>query len=444
MTTDPRFLPRSSFVRLMQAHAISVAGDASVAASLAGSLFFAQPTSAARSDILLYLLLAMAPFALLSPVMGPILDRFRGGRRIMVIISCLGRALLCLAMVQFIIQPTPEGLLIYPLAFGVLVLQKTYSIARAALVPAIVNDPTQLVRANSRLAIISLIASMVGGGPAFLLQVIFDARFSLTLAVIMFSIATVLSFRIPSTQIVQNEAEERLESAETHQPSVLLAGSAMAVIRIAVGVIVFLSAFSFKDDKLGLGVVLGAYAIGGFIGNAIAPIARKHVREEVILVSCLLGAATFTLFGAIAGGNIAGAAMAAMAVATATAAGRVGFDSLLQRDGPDAARGRAFARFETRFQVAWVAGALFGIIPFGEDFGLFALGLLLLFSGLSYLAALRSARTAPSRSKLRPQAVDNAWRATKGQMRTRYQQSKAVKRKSDAARRAERTNRNEQ
>ena len=128
------------FVRLMQAHAISVAGDASVAASLAGSLFFAQPTSAARSDILLYLLLTMAPFAVLSPVMGPILDRFRGGRRIMVIISCLGRAVLCLAMVQFIIQPSPEGLLIYPLAFGVLVLQKTYSIAKAALVPAIVTD----------------------------------------------------------------------------------------------------------------------------------------------------------------------------------------------------------------------------------------------------------------------------------------------------------------
>ncbi len=415
----------------MQTHAISVAGDASVAASLAGSLFFAQPTSAARSDILLYLLLTMAPFAVLSPVMGPILDRFRGGRRIMVIISCLGRAVLCLAMVQFIIQPSPEGLLIYPLAFGVLVLQKTYSIAKAALVPAIVTDSSQLVRANSRLAIVSLVASMVGGAPAFLLQVVFDARFSLAFAVMMFTVATFFAFRIPRTRVVQNATEEKLESEETHQPSVLLAGSAMAVIRVAVGVIVFLSAFTFKDDKIGLAFVLGAYAVGGFIGNAVAPVARKRVREEVILTTCLLSAGALSLLGAIAGGDIVGAALASLAVATASAAGRVGFDSLLQRDGPDAARGRAFARFETRFQLAWVAGALFGIIPFSEDFGLFALGFLLVLAGLSYLTALRSARTAPSRSKLRPQVVDQVWDLTKGRVRSRYKASRAAKRKLD-------------
>ncbi|MBJ7260585.1 MAG: MFS transporter [Acidimicrobiia bacterium] len=415
----------------MQTHAISVAGDASVAASLAGSLFFAQPTSAARSDILLYLLLTMAPFAVLSPVMGPILDRFRGGRRIMVIISCLGRAVLCLAMVQFIIQPSPEGLLIYPLAFGVLVLQKTYSIAKAALVPAIVTDSSQLVRANSRLAIVSLVASMVGGAPAFLLQVVFDARFSLAFAVMMFTVATFFAFRIPRTRVVQNATEEKLESEETHQPSVLLAGSAMAVIRVAVGVIVFLSAFTFKDDKIGLAFVLGAYAVGGFIGNTVAPVARKRVREEVILTTCLLSAGALSLLGAIAGGDIVGAALASLAVATASAAGRVGFDSLLQRDGPDAARGRAFARFETRFQLAWVAGALFGLIPFSEDFGLFALGFLLVLAGLSYLTALRSARTAPSRSKLRPQVVDQVWDLTKGRVRSRYKASRAAKRKLD-------------
>ena len=415
----------------MQTHAISVAGDASVAASLAGSLFFAQPTSAARSDILLYLLLTMAPFAVLSPVMGPILDRFRGGRRIMVIISCLGRAVLCLAMVQFIIQPSPEGLLIYPLAFGVLVLQKTYSIAKAALVPAIVTDSSQLVRANSRLAIVSLVASMVGGAPAFLLQVVFDARFSLAFAVMMFTVATFFAFRIPRTQVVHNATEEKLESEETHQPSVLLAGSAMAVIRVAVGVIVFLSAFTFKDDKIGLAFVLGAYAVGGFIGNTVAPVARKRVREEVILTTCLLSAGALSLLGAIAGGDIVGAALASLAVATASAAGRVGFDSLLQRDGPDAARGRAFARFETRFQLAWVAGALFGLIPFSEDFGLFALGFLLVLAGLSYLTALRSARTAPSRSKLRPQVVDQVWDLTKGRVRSRYEASRSAKRKLD-------------
>jgi predicted MFS family arabinose efflux permease len=288
----------------------------------------------------------------------------------------------------------------------------------------VVDDEGELVRANSRLALVSLVASMVGGAPAFLLQLAFDASWSLVLAMIMFSVATVLATRIPRTQVVQDPAEAELEAEELHQPSIQIAGSAMAVIRIAVGVIVFLSAFSFKEDKVALAVVLGAYGIGGFVGNLVAPIARRHVREEVILVSCLLGAAAFVLFGALAGGSAGGAALASIAVATASAAGRVGFDSLLQRDGPDAARGRAFARFETRFQVAWVFGALFGIIPFSEGVGLFALGILLLFAGLSYLAALRTARTRPPRTTLRPEAVDRAFVKAKGEFRDRYRRNR--------------------
>jgi hypothetical protein len=432
---DPRFLPPTPFSRLVATHAASVCADACVAASLAGSLFFAQPTNAARGDILLFLLLTMAPFAVVAPVMGPALDRIKGGRRIMVVASCLGRAVLCLAMAQFIIKPSPEGLIIYPLAFGVLVLQKTYAVARAALVPALVDDENELVRANSRLALISLIASMVGGGPAFLLQAVFDARWSLGLAMVLFAVATVLAVKIPRTQIVQDETEKELETEELHQPSILLAGSAMAVIRIAVGVIVFLSAFSFKDDKLELFVVLGAYAAGSFVGNIIAPVARRQVREEVMLVTCLLVSAVAVLLGALSGGGVGGAALASIAVASASAAGRVGFDSLLQRDGPDAARGRAFARFETRFQVAWVVGALFGIIPFGEGVGLLVLGILLLFAGLSYLAALRSARTRPQRTTLRPEAVDRAFGKARDELRTRYGRSKAAKRRAAGERR---------
>jgi hypothetical protein len=435
MPEDPRFLPPTPFQRLVSTHAASVCADACVAASLAGSLFFAQPTNAARGDILLFLLLTMAPFAIVAPIMGPALDRIKGGRRIMVVGACAGRAVLCLAMAQFITQPTPEGLIVYPLAFGVLVLQKTYAVARAALVPALVDDEDGLVKANSRLALISLIASMVGGGPAFLVQLIFDASWSLVLAMIVFSVATVLAFKIPRTQIVQDEEEKELEQEEISQPSILLAGSAMAIIRIAVGVTVFLSAFSFKEDKIELGIVLGAYAVGGFVGNIVAPIARRHVREEVILVTCLLTAAGFVLLGGLTGGSVGGAALAAIAVATASAAGRVGFDSLLQRDGPDAVRGRAFARFETRFQVAWVLGALFGIIPFGEGVGLLALGLLLLAGGLSYLAALRSARTKPQRTTLRPEAVDRAFGKAKGELRDRYQRSKAGRRRAVSARR---------
>ena len=41
---------------------------------------------------------------------------------------------------------------------------------------------------------------------------------------------------------------------------------------------------------------------------------------------------------------------------------KLAFDSLVQRDAPDANRGRSFARFETRFQLVWVIGALLPLL----------------------------------------------------------------------------------
>ncbi len=198
--TDPRFMPPTPFARLVRVHAVSVVGDACLAGSLAGSLFFQGTTSGARDKVLLYLILTLAPFAVVTPVLGPALDRIAGGRRLTVVASCVGRALLCLVMSRYITKPSPEGLLIYPLAFGTLVLSKGYSIARSSLVPTVVSDPDDLVRANSRLALISGIFTLVGVGPALLLQWIFDADWSLVLAAIVFVVATVLAAKLPRTE----------------------------------------------------------------------------------------------------------------------------------------------------------------------------------------------------------------------------------------------------
>ena len=182
MSTDPRFAEPTPFARLVYAHAVSVAGDACLTVSLAGSLFFQNPAGAAREKVLLYLILTMAPFAIVAPVLGPMLDRSRGGRRMLVIVSALGRAVICLAMAQYVSKAAPEGLLIYPLAFGALVLAKGYTIAKSALVPAVVHDKAELVNANSRLALLSVIAATVGGVPAAGVQHLFGADWSLRMA----------------------------------------------------------------------------------------------------------------------------------------------------------------------------------------------------------------------------------------------------------------------
>ena len=75
-----------------------MAGDTLITMALADSLFFSIRPGAARGKVILYLLLTMAPFAVVGPLLGPVLDKSRTGRRTVVILSAASRALVCLSM----------------------------------------------------------------------------------------------------------------------------------------------------------------------------------------------------------------------------------------------------------------------------------------------------------------------------------------------------------
>ena len=407
MSTDPRFAEPTPFARLVYAQATSACGDACILVSMAGSIFFSSPTSAARGKVLLFLLITMTPFVIVAPVLGPALDRMKGGRRLFLISSAAGRALLCLALAMYISKPAPEGLLVYPLAFGVLVLQKGSAIAKSALVPALVKDDAELVTANSRLALINAVAVFAGAAPAFAVYKLFGADWSLRFAAVVFVVATILAIQIPRTRLraPSDERLQKLERDEMHTPSILLGSSAMAVLRASVGFLAFFTAFSLKHDLFALGLAGAAAYLGNLLGVLVAPALRRAAREEVILASSLVLPAAFALLGAVVAGA-AGFVLAAGTLGIGAAAGRLGFDSLLQRDGPDAVRGRAFAKFETRFQLVWVIGGVIAIIPFAKQMGLFLLAIVLGFAAVSYVAALRAARGRVMRTKLLPEAVD--------------------------------------
>ena len=72
-----------------------MAGDTMVTVSLAGSLFFSVSPAEAKGKVLLYLLLTIAPFAVVSPLLGPLIDRSANGRRILVALSAGLRVVMC-------------------------------------------------------------------------------------------------------------------------------------------------------------------------------------------------------------------------------------------------------------------------------------------------------------------------------------------------------------
>src|SRR5256885_3952010 len=88
----------SPFGRLALTHACSVAGDTLLTVALAGSLFFTIKPGAARGRVALYLALTMAPFAVVAPLLGRALDRSRGGRRLFLVGTAAGRAVVCWLM----------------------------------------------------------------------------------------------------------------------------------------------------------------------------------------------------------------------------------------------------------------------------------------------------------------------------------------------------------
>ena len=85
----------SGLSRLIQMHVFNTAGDAAVAISLAGSLFFQVPSGEARDQVALFLALTMLPFAVVAPLIGPFLDRFAHGRRWAIGATMALRAFLC-------------------------------------------------------------------------------------------------------------------------------------------------------------------------------------------------------------------------------------------------------------------------------------------------------------------------------------------------------------
>ena len=152
------------FARLARVQLVSAAGDALFTIALAGSLFFNLDPAAARPKVALYLILTIAPFAIVGPLIGPLIDRLRGGRRAMVIASGMGRAVLAFLMIRHL-----NSLLLFPEAFGALVLGKTYHVAKSAIVPGLVRGHEDLVEANSKLVLLSGIGGALAAGPGLLL-----------------------------------------------------------------------------------------------------------------------------------------------------------------------------------------------------------------------------------------------------------------------------------
>lgn len=368
------FDQRSPLGRLAVTHVLMTAGDTLLTVSLAGTLFFSISPEAAKSKVLLYLLLTMAPFAVVAPVLGPAIDRSRGARRALVVASAAARVVVCLEMAGHV-----HGLLLFPLAFLMLVLSKVYLVTKGAIVPLVAgSDPAgpgparagpgrlEMAAVNARLGLLASLAGFAASLPAIAVLKLLGAPWVLRLDALVFAAATLAGLRLP----LRGRRPPRSAGAPAGEPSVLarltvhpevtLAASAMSVLKAVVGFMTFLLAFDLRRHGVALywyGLVLAASVAGSLLGVLIVPRARQTLSDQQLLMASVWLVVAGGGVAAVAGGLVV-QSLLALSVGMAGAAGKPAFDAIVQHFVPTAQQGRSFARFETRFQLVWVVGAL--------------------------------------------------------------------------------------
>ena len=350
----------SGMSALLGAQALSSAGDALVIVALASTVFFDVPLGEARGRVALYLLLTLMPFALLVPVAGPLLDRFRHGRRTVLATTALVRGLVAMSLATSL-----AGLGLFPQALAVLVLSRAYGVARSAALPRVRPPGLTLVAANARVNVASVLATGVAAAVGGAVSSLLGPDWVLRLASLVLIAAGVVALRLPPQVDEDREPDRgrapafRLLAAEPVVVSPLVAAVAL---RGLAGFLTIFLAFLLRDQDAStqvIGVVVGAVVGGQLLGTGLASRLPPDVTRRLTLVSLLLPAVGCTAAAVLGGSTWAAAAAGVTGVSYALS--KFALDASLQTHVPPVSSSGAFSRSETGMQLAFAFGGAIAV-----------------------------------------------------------------------------------
>jgi MFS family permease len=415
----------SGLARLIELCALNAAADAAVAISLAGTLFFQIPTGEARGQVSLFLGLTMLPFAIVAPLIGPLLDRFSHGRRWAIGATMALRAFLVWVLADSV---TSNSIWLFPAALGVLVSSKAYNVTRAAAAPRLLPKGLSLVTVNARMSMAGVVGVAVSAPIAAAASAI-GPEWCLRYAFAIFVIATVLAIRLPA-RVDSSQGEDpigflsgaapdtRTEpgpgSTSTASrrgkvripPSMAFALRANCGPRWLSGFLTLFMAFLLRvhpiaghSPKFLLAAIIGAAGLGNVIGLGVGSV-MKRVHPKIVLVLSLLADAAAVTAAALFYGLLPLVVLGFTAGLTQSLA-KLSLDSTIQRDVPERVQTSAFARSDTTLQLAWVIGGFVGIaLPLKPHLGLFVAAFVLVAWSLFVL--VNPGRGAPARPTTAP------------------------------------------
>ena len=384
---------QSGLASLTWAVMLNYATDATLAVALANTLFFSAATGESQGKVALYLLITVAPFAVIAPVIGPALDKIQHGRRLALAVSCFGQALLAVVMAMHF-----DDWGLYPAALGTMVLSKSFNVLKAAVTPRVLPPDITLVKTNARLTVFGLAAAGVFGAIAAGFANLFNSPGALWFTGILCVANAVLCLRIPAwVEVTEGEVPTSLRAEPRHQTrqplgrQVVMALWGNGTIRVLTGFLTLFAAFAIKaqterdhaplEQILLLGTIGAAAALGNFLGNGIG--ARLQFgRPDQVIISCLSAILGMTVIAALIPGIPTVVALALVG-SVGSALAKISLDATIQDDLPEQSRASAFGRSETILQFGWVFGGALGVLLPAQYWIGFAVVGLLLAAGLA-------------------------------------------------------------
>lgn len=388
---------KSGLRTLIWSNALSMGGDAFVSVFLAATLFFAAPGDQQRGNVALYLLVTVAPFAVIAPVIGPLLDRIDRGRRAALAGTYVVRAVLCYLLAVH----TDSTVLLYICALLLLVFSRAFNVLRAAVVPRVLPDDMALVTANSRLTIFGMCGAGVLGALGAVLINVFNflepvqqgdtpgevaptLGFTIELLVGagVFLTGAWVALRLPAR--VDTDAGEGKVAMTAHGDGGTRSRRTAAGVRIVLGThvvtalrsssvqkflggfLTFFMVFYIQSTMQGFGALvalgaLGAAAgVGSLLGTSIGTKFASTSPDQLVLIASGVAVACCVLAAITPGITIS--IIVALIAAVLSALGKIALDAIIQREIPDDFRSSAFSRSETVLQLAWVFGGTVGIL----------------------------------------------------------------------------------
>lgn len=365
---------KSGLTSLTYAVMLNYASDAAMAVALANTLFFAATSGQGRGRVALYLLITIAPFALVAPVIGPALDRIQRGRRLAMCVSSLGQGLMAVIMAMHF-----DDWGLYPAALGMMVLSKSFTVLKSAITPRVVPPEITLSKTNARLTVFGLAAGGVFGALASGVSSLSGAPGALWFTALICLVAAWQSMRIPAwVEVTEGEVPTTLKARPGQRKQRRALGRDVVValwgngtVRVLTGFLMMFAAFAVKAHAeqsgespfvqlLLLGIVGVAAGAGGFAGNALGSRLHFGHPNQVVLAAGAVTLASTVLAAILAG--IATAAIVGLVGATASALAKVSLDAVIQEDLPEESRASAFGRSETVLQLAWCFGGAVGLL----------------------------------------------------------------------------------